>query len=122
MQALGLEYVDLFLIHWPTAFKVRPAYEGFGGVQAQIRLYMYNVLYMYLQSGEDPFPKDEQGELVFEATDYLETWRGMEDCFEQKLAKAIGVSNFNSKQLQRLLDNGTVCDFPRSNTPHVILQ
>ena len=77
---------------------------------------------MYLQSGEDPFPKDEQGELVFEATDYLETWRGMEDCFEQKLAKAIGVSNFNSKQLQRLLDNGTVCDFPRSNTPHVILQ
>lgn len=36
-------------------------------------------------------------------TDYLETWRGMEECVRLGLTRSIGVSNFNIKQLTRLL-------------------
>ena len=32
----------------------------------------------------------------------------MEQCYKQGLAKAVGVSNFNSKQIQRILDNSQV--------------
>lgn len=41
-------------------------------------------------------------------TDYLDTWKEMEKCVELGLAKSIGVSNFNSKQLQRLLEHANI--------------
>lgn len=80
LDTMKLDYVDLFLIHWPTAFK----------------------------AGDVPFPKDDQGKPLTEDVDYLETWQGMEECFDLGLTKAIGVSNFNSKQLQRLLDHSRI--------------
>ncbi|RWS22229.1 aldose reductase-like protein [Leptotrombidium deliense] len=36
--------------------------------------------------------------------DYLETWRGMEDCVELGLCKSIGLSNFNWDQTLRVLN------------------
>jgi aldehyde reductase len=79
---LSLEYVDLFLVHWPIALK----------------------------SGEDTMPKDENGQPIYEddQTDITDTWQGMIDCQEQGLCKSIGVSNFNINQLQRLIDFGKV--------------
>ncbi|KAJ8968127.1 hypothetical protein NQ314_000604 [Rhamnusium bicolor] len=41
---------------------------------------------------------------VYIKHDYVETWKGMEECVKLGLTKSIGVSNFNSKQLQRVLD------------------
>jgi diketogulonate reductase-like aldo/keto reductase len=41
-------------------------------------------------------------------TDYLETWEGMEECKKLGLAKSIGVSNFNEKQIQRIIDHSKV--------------
>ncbi|XP_003425364.1 1,5-anhydro-D-fructose reductase [Nasonia vitripennis] len=73
---LGLEYVDLYLIHWPFAFK----------------------------EGDELLPKDASGKLLLSDTDYLETWKGMEECKRQGLARSIGVSNFNSEQITRLLE------------------
>ncbi|XP_051154639.1 aldo-keto reductase AKR2E4-like isoform X2 [Leptopilina boulardi] len=35
--------------------------------------------------------------------DYIETWRGMEKCIELNLTKSIGLSNFNSMQITRIL-------------------
>lgn len=35
--------------------------------------------------------------------DYVETWRGMEQALVLGLTKAIGVSNFNEEQLDRLV-------------------
>ena len=32
----------------------------------------------------------------------------MEECYEQGLAKAVGLSNFNSKQIQRIIDNSNI--------------
>lgn len=47
----------------------------------------------------------KKNENIFSDVDYLDTWRGMEDCLTQGLTKSIGVSNFNSEQITRLLDH-----------------
>ncbi|XP_053208245.1 aldo-keto reductase family 1 member B1-like [Panonychus citri] len=74
---LGLEYLDLYLIHWPMGF----------------------------QEGDNLFPRDDKEQIIFSNIDYLETWKGMEDVQKAGLSKSIGVSNFNSEQIQRVLDN-----------------
>ncbi|CAH1175842.1 unnamed protein product [Phaedon cochleariae] len=77
LKNFGLCYVDLYLVHWPCAQK------NLGKVDFNL-----------------PF-KDA----VNIPYDFVKTWRGMERCVELKLAKSIGLSNFNSKQVQRILDN-----------------
>ncbi|XP_077262529.1 aldo-keto reductase 1B-like [Temnothorax americanus] len=77
---LGLEYVDLYLIHWPFAFK----------------------------EGNDLLPRDATGNLVESDVDYLETWRGMEECVRQGLTRSIGISNFNSEQITRSLKSAKI--------------
>jgi len=80
LDNLGLEYLDLYLIHWPIAYK----------------------------EGDDLFPKNLDGGPLLSDTDYLDTWKGMEGILKKGLVKNIGVSNFNSQQIERLLKNGTV--------------
>ncbi|CAD0206781.1 unnamed protein product [Chrysodeixis includens] len=66
LASLGLDYVDLYLIHWPVA---------------------------QFSNG------------TYDTADYLETWRGMIEAKKLGLARSIGVSNFNEKQIDRLLEN-----------------
>nr|CAH0103680.1 unnamed protein product [Daphnia galeata] len=73
LSLLGLDYLDLYFIHWP-------------------------IIYFYCEL----FPKDENDKLMFTSVDHVDTWRAMEKC---KLIRSIGLSNFNSKQLQHVLDN-----------------
>ncbi|XP_049840847.1 aldo-keto reductase family 1 member B7-like [Schistocerca gregaria] len=42
--------------------------------------------------------------LFFCSLTYLDTWKQMEECVRLGLTKSVGVSNFNSKQLARLLE------------------
>jgi len=77
---LGLGYIDLFLMHWPFAFK----------------------------EGDDLLPMDASGNVIESDTDYLETWRGMEECVHQGLTRSIGISNFNSEQIIRLLKSAKI--------------
>lgn len=49
------------------------------------------------------WPVDEKGNPMEANEDYLETWRGMEECVKLGLTKSIGISNFNSKQIDSIL-------------------
>ncbi|CAJ0922411.1 unnamed protein product [Ranitomeya imitator] len=76
LKDLQLDYMDLFLIHHPVEFK----------------------------PGDDPSPTDENGKLVFHNTDIRETWKAMEACRDAGLVRSIGVSNFNRRQLELILN------------------
>jgi len=80
LEDLGLDYLDLYLIHWPTA---------------------------YLEDGEK-FPKDAEGKILFSEVDYMDTWRAMEGLVKKGLVKSIGLSNFNKAQITRVLAEGSV--------------
>lgn len=55
-----------------------------------------------------PTPNPNSPKLQFSDVDYLCTWQEMEKAYHEGLCVNIGVSNFNSKQLQRLIDNCNV--------------
>ncbi|PNF29307.1 1,5-anhydro-D-fructose reductase [Cryptotermes secundus] len=80
LRLLGLEYLDLYLMHWPFAFK---------------------------EDG-DLMPTDSDGNIVLSDVDYLDTWRQMEKCVHLGLTRSIGLSNFNSQQIDRVLANATI--------------
>lgn len=75
LKHLKLNYLDIYLIHWPMAYK----------------------------EGDALFPQDANGKVLYSDVDYLDTWKAMEACVEAGLTKSIGISNFNSKQTERLL-------------------
>eukprot|EP00066_Takifugu_rubripes_P010545 XP_003978454.1 PREDICTED: alcohol dehydrogenase [NADP(+)] [Takifugu rubripes] len=75
LKDLQLEYLDLYLIHWPHAF----------------------------QQGDDPFPRKEDGSLLYDYIDYKLTWAAMEKLVEKGLVRSIGLSNFNSCQINDIL-------------------
>ena len=81
LEDLGLEYIDLYLMHWPTAF----------------------------ERGDDFFPKDEEGNMKYDLDLHpTETWKEMEKLVENGLVKDIGVSNFSTAQIQDIIENGTI--------------
>ncbi|KAL4810818.1 NADP-dependent oxidoreductase domain-containing protein [Aspergillus unguis] len=80
LNDLGLDYVDLLLMHWPVAFK----------------------------RGAEQFPKTDKGGPDVVDTDYLDTYQAMEKLISTGKVKAIGVSNFSQAEMQRLLENATV--------------
>jgi diketogulonate reductase-like aldo/keto reductase len=53
-------------------------------------------------------PVDEKGNIITSDADYVDTWKGMEECVKLGLAKSIGLSNFSSTQVQRILDSATI--------------
>nr|CAH7737946.1 unnamed protein product [Callosobruchus chinensis] len=53
----------------------------------------------------DPLPNDPS---AYSDVDYVETWKGMEECVDEGLAKSIGLSNFNEEQITRVLENSRI--------------
>ncbi|KAG8546171.1 hypothetical protein GDO81_019651 [Engystomops pustulosus] len=77
LQDLQLDYIDLFIIHSPIELK----------------------------PGDNPFPVDENGKLIYHNTDIRETWKALEECKDAGLVRSIGVSNFNKSQVELILNN-----------------
>ncbi|CCM01021.1 uncharacterized protein FIBRA_03069 [Fibroporia radiculosa] len=82
LSQLGTDYLDLYLIHWPVAF--RPGQE-------------------LIPTGEDGWA------LLDTETPLVETWRAMIELLKTGKVKAIGVSNCTVEHIQALVDaTGTV--------------
>ena len=93
LNDLGLDYLDLYLIHWPVAFKP--------GV-------------MYAQT------PDEYASL--EEIPLAETWGAMEALKQKGLAKHIGVSNFSVTKLKALLPQANIVPEMNQVELHPLLQ
>ncbi|XP_076795514.1 aldo-keto reductase family 1 member C13-like isoform X2 [Arvicanthis niloticus] len=76
LKNLQLDYVDLYIMHFPVPFK----------------------------PGDNDFPVDEQGKSLLDTVDFCDTWEMLEKCKDAGLVKSTGVSNFNHRQLERLLN------------------
>ncbi|KAF2145736.1 uncharacterized protein K452DRAFT_349185 [Aplosporella prunicola CBS 121167] len=94
LKDLGLDYVDLYLMHWPSPFA----------------------------RGDELMPKDSNGKIKTGDTDYVDTYKAMEKCYQSGKAKAIGVSNFSKAELERLLKETTVVPAAHQLEMHPWLQ
>lgn len=77
LKNLGLDYIDLYLIHWPISLK-----KG---------------------DGSSLMPKDKDGNMAYDNVPLEDTWKAMEALVDKNLTRSIGVSNFNSEQINRML-------------------
>jgi diketogulonate reductase-like aldo/keto reductase len=77
LQRLGLDYVDLYLIHTPFAFR----------------------------AGDDQEPRDADGALIYDNEVTLtETWRALEGLVDAGATRAIGLSDASIAHLSEVLD------------------
>lgn len=74
LEDLQLDYLDLYLIHWPVAFK-----RGIG------------------------FPEKDEQFLSLEEAPIIETWNAMLEAKKLGLTKHVGVSNFSVPKLKKLI-------------------
>ena len=93
LEELQVEYLDLWLMHWPVAQKPGTA----------------------IPSGSDDM-------LSLKEVPLEETWAEMEKAYNQGLVKAIGTSNFGSEKLQLILDKGQISPAVNQVECHPYLQ
>lgn len=93
LNRLQLDYLDLYLIHWPVAFR--------NGVDV---------------------PKTPEDYLSLEEVPLIDTWRQMEEVKKNGMAKHIGVSNFSIKKLDDLISKATTKPEMNQVELHPLLQ
>ncbi len=74
LARLKLDYLDLYLMHWPVA-----------------------------QKKESYMPFEEDDMISLDKVPLSDTWQAMEEAYQQGLVKAIGVSNFGVNRLTELM-------------------
>ncbi|XP_008579568.1 PREDICTED: 3-oxo-5-beta-steroid 4-dehydrogenase [Galeopterus variegatus] len=87
LKTLKLDYVDLYIIEMPMAFK----------------------------PGDEIYPRDEDGKWLYHNLDLCATWEALEACKDAGLVKSLGVSNFNRRQLELILKKPGLKHKPVSN-------
>ncbi|KAF3074438.1 Alcohol dehydrogenase [NAD]P [Trichoderma lentiforme] len=94
LKDLGTDYLDLFLMHWPAAFK----------------------------SGDDWFPLSETGVFQLSEIDPAVTYSAMESLLQTGKVRAIGVSNFTIKRLEDLISRTKIIPAVNQIEAHPYLQ
>lgn len=79
LDNLGLDYIDQYLLHWPMGMKYTEQTENF----------LENLAFD-------------------ESLDFLEAYKGIEDCVKLGFVRSIGISNFNSVQTDQILAIATI--------------
>nr|XP_020041447.1 3-oxo-5-beta-steroid 4-dehydrogenase isoform X2 [Castor canadensis] len=87
LKILKLDYVDLYIVEIPMAFK----------------------------PGDEIYPKDENGKWLYHESNLCATWEALEACKDAGLVKSLGVSNFNRRQLELILNKPGLKHKPVSN-------
>ena len=78
LSDLGLDYLDLYLMHSPQAFQAQDV-------------------------DKCAVPRDKNGNVLLDnSVTIIDTWKAMEKLVEKGLVKRIGVSNFTINQLERI--------------------
>src|ERR1700692_4310160 len=81
LEKLQLDFIDLYLIHTPFAF--RP--------------------------GDEQDPRDSSGNVIYDpGVTLLDTWRALEGLVDEGKCKAIGLSDVGLKQAQELFEAGGI--------------
>jgi alcohol dehydrogenase (NADP+) len=81
LERLRLDYVDLYLMHTPFAF--RP--------------------------GDDQDPRDENGQIIYDrGVTLLDTWHAMETVVDRGLSRAIGLSDISVHTLSLLYEHAKI--------------
>ena len=81
LERLGLDYLDLYLIHTPFAF----------------------------QPGDEQDPRDENGDVIYDkGVTLLDTWRAMEDLVDHGRCRAIGLSDITLNELRPLYESARI--------------
>jgi alcohol dehydrogenase (NADP+) len=93
LKKLQLDYLDLYLIHWPVAFR-----PGVGR------------------------PQKPDDYLSLEEVPIIETWRELEKAKERRLVRHIGVSNFSEEKLKDLVSKATMKPEMNQVELHPLLQ
>jgi len=81
LDRLGLEYLDLYLIHTPFAF----------------------------QPGDEQDPRDQDGNVIYDrGVTLLDTWRAMESLVDHGKCRAIGLSDIGLNELSPLYESARI--------------
>ncbi|WP_026493889.1 aldo/keto reductase family protein [Butyrivibrio sp. XPD2006] len=76
LKDLGLDYIDLYFVHWPFPNYHAPGCDG---------------------DSRNPDSKP------FSVDEFMDTWRQMEELYDDGLVKAIGMSNMTIAKLEKVL-------------------
>ncbi|PHH69961.1 hypothetical protein CDD80_6334 [Ophiocordyceps camponoti-rufipedis] len=80
LAELGLEYLDLYLMHWPISF----------------------------QPGDHLFPRDAKGDAIFDqSVSICQTWKAMTQLPKTKV-RSVGVSNFTIQYLDAIIKDSSI--------------
>lgn len=93
LENLNLTYVDLYLMHNPVA------YQRISKTTNSTPTSFDDIV---------NFPTNEKGKTPTFDIDYLDTWKAMEELVKSGKVRSIGVSNFNSEQMNRIKTEATI--------------